>query len=147
MDTMTPRGARLDEPPRVRDADRTSLSGLFSHLWRDISGLLRDEVALAKAEMSEKASQLGSGVAAVAAGGAVLFAGFIVRFATSSKRSLGLLSTCLFGVVGAFIGVWIAAQLGVDTHGTGMRFLAALGGSILLSLAGALLPRRERRQP
>jgi hypothetical protein len=78
MDTMTPRGARLDEPPRVRDADRTSLSGLFSHLWRDISGLLRDEVALAKAEMSEKASQLGSGVAAVAAGGAVLFAGFIV---------------------------------------------------------------------
>ncbi len=76
-----------------------------------------------------------------------VFAGFIVRFAASSKRSLGLLSTCLFGVVGAFIGVWIAAQLGVDTHGTGMRFLAALGGSILLSLAGALLPRRERRQP
>lgn len=76
-----------------------------------------------------------------------VFAGFIVRFATSSKRSLGLLSTCLFGVAGAFIGVWAAAQLGLDVHGAGMRFLAALGGSILLALAGALLPRRKQRQP
>jgi hypothetical protein len=78
MDTMTPRGSRLDDSAPARNGDRSSLAGLFSNLWRDISGLLRDEVALAKAEMSEKASQLGSGVAAVAAGGAILFAGFIV---------------------------------------------------------------------
>ena len=88
---------------------------------------------------------LGDGWVLTAALG--VFAGFIVRFATSSKRNIGLLSTCLFGLVGAFIGVWIAAQLGVDTRGTGMRFLAALGGSVLLALAGALLPRRERRRP
>lgn len=73
-----------------------------------------------------------------------VFAGFVVRFATSSKRSLGLLSTCLFGVVGAFIGVWVATHLGVDTRGAGMRFLAALGGSVLLATAGALLPRKRR---
>lgn len=73
-----------------------------------------------------------------------VFAGFIVRFATTGKRSVGLVSTCLFGVAGAFIGVWVAAQLGVDTHGTGTRFLAALGGSVLLALAGALLPPRRR---
>jgi uncharacterized membrane protein YeaQ/YmgE (transglycosylase-associated protein family) len=74
-----------------------------------------------------------------------VFAGFIVRFATTRRRTVGLLSTCLFGVVGAFIGVWVAARLGVDTHGTGARFLAALGGSVLLALAGALMPRRAGR--
>ena len=73
-----------------------------------------------------------------------VFAGFIVRYATSSKRSIGLLSTCLFGVVGAFIGVWVAAQFGVDVHGTGMRFLAALVGSALLALLGGLLGRKDR---
>jgi uncharacterized membrane protein YeaQ/YmgE (transglycosylase-associated protein family) len=74
-----------------------------------------------------------------------VFAGFIVRFATTRRRTVGLLSTCLYGVVGAFIGVWVAARLGVDTHGTGARFLAALGGSVLLALAGAVLPRRAGR--
>ena len=76
-----------------------------------------------------------------------VFAGFIVRFASTSKRNVGLVSTCLFGVVGAFIGVWVAARFGVDTHGTGARFIAALGGSVLLALAGALLPRRKPRRP
>ena len=76
-----------------------------------------------------------------------VFAGFIVRFATSSKRNVGLISTCLFGVVGAFIGVWVAMRFGVDTRGTGPRFLAALGGSFLLALAGGLLPRRADRKP
>ena len=73
-----------------------------------------------------------------------VFAGFIVRSATSSKRSLGLLSTCLFGIAGAFVGVWVAAQLDVDVRGTGMRFLAALVGSVLLVLLGALLGRKDR---
>lgn len=76
-----------------------------------------------------------------------VFAGFIVRFATTNKRNVGLVATCLFGVAGAFIGVWVAARLGVDTHGTSTRFLAALGGSFLLALTGTLLSRRKRRQP
>ena len=86
--------------------------------------------------------QLGDGWVLTAVLG--VFAGFIVRFATSSRRSLGLVSTCLFGVVGAFIGVWVAAQFGVDTHGTGMRFLAALGGSVLLALLGGLVGAKDR---
>ena len=73
-----------------------------------------------------------------------IFAGFIVRFATSSKRSIGLLSTCVFGVAGAFLGVWLATALGHAPDGTGTRFLAALGGSALLALLGGLLPRGKR---
>lgn len=76
-----------------------------------------------------------------------VLAGFIVRFATTRKRTVGLISTCLYGVAGAFIGVWVAAQLGIDTRATDIRFIAALGGSILLALAGSLLPRRARRKP
>jgi uncharacterized membrane protein YeaQ/YmgE (transglycosylase-associated protein family) len=73
-----------------------------------------------------------------------LFAGFLVRFATSNKRSIGLLSTAVFGVAGAVLGVAVAGALGIALPGPGSRFLAALAGSFALSLLGGLFRRREK---
>jgi len=72
-----------------------------------------------------------------------VFAGFIVRSATTRKHNIGLWSTCLFGIAGAFLGVWLATRLGFAPHGTGTRFLTALGGSILLAMVGGLFRGKE----
>jgi uncharacterized membrane protein YeaQ/YmgE (transglycosylase-associated protein family) len=72
-----------------------------------------------------------------------VIAGFIVRSATTRKQSIGLIPTCLFGIVGAFLGVWLATRLGYAPTGTGTRFLAAMGGSILLATIGGLFRRKE----
>jgi uncharacterized membrane protein YeaQ/YmgE (transglycosylase-associated protein family) len=72
-----------------------------------------------------------------------LFAGFLVRFATSNQRSIGLLSTAVFGVAGAVLGVAVAGALGIALPGPGSRFLAALAGSFALSLLGGLFRRKE----
>ena len=71
-----------------------------------------------------------------------LFAGFLVRFATSNQRSIGLLSTAVFGVAGALLGVAVAGALGIALPGPGSRFLAALAG-FALSLLGGLFRRKE----
>jgi uncharacterized membrane protein YeaQ/YmgE (transglycosylase-associated protein family) len=73
-----------------------------------------------------------------------LFAGFLVRFATSNQRSIGLLSTAVFGVAGAVLGVAVAGALGIALPGPGSRFLAALAGSFALSMLGGLFRRREK---
>ena len=72
-----------------------------------------------------------------------VIAGFIVRSATTRKQNIGLIPTCLFGIVGAFLGVWLATRLGYAPTGTGTRFLAAMGGSILLATVGGLFRRKE----
>ena len=72
-----------------------------------------------------------------------VIAGFIVRSATTRKQNIGLIPTCLFGIVGAFLGVWLATRLGYAPTGTGTRFLAAIGGSILLATVGGLFRRKE----
>jgi uncharacterized membrane protein YeaQ/YmgE (transglycosylase-associated protein family) len=72
-----------------------------------------------------------------------VIAGFIVRSATTRKQNIGLIPTCLFGIAGAFLGVWLATRLGYAPTGTGTRFLAAMGGSILLATIGGLFRRKE----
>ena len=76
-----------------------------------------------------------------------VIAGFIVRSATTRKQNIGLVPTCLFGIAGAFLGVWLATRLGFAPHGTGTRFLAAMGGSILLAFVGGLFRRKESPTP
>lgn len=72
-----------------------------------------------------------------------IVAGFIVRSATTRKQNIGLIPTCLFGIAGAFLGVWLATRLGFAPSGTGTRFLAAMGGSILLAFVGGLFRRKD----
>jgi len=75
-----------------------------------------------------------------------LFAGFLVRFATSNQRTIGFWSTAAFGIAGAFLGVAAAGALDIALSGVGARFLAALAGSIALSLLGGLFRRPAKPQ-
>ncbi len=71
-----------------------------------------------------------------------IFAGFVARLVTTTRKNVGLLSTCLLGIAGAALGVYGAKALGFTPTGTGMRFLCALAGSFLLAIAGSLLRRK-----
>jgi uncharacterized membrane protein YeaQ/YmgE (transglycosylase-associated protein family) len=89
--------------------------------------------------------RLGDGWPAIALLGAL--AGFLVRFTTSSRRTIGFWSTCLFGAAGAFLGIAVAHWLGIALAGTGARFLAALAGSATLGLLAGLLRRDKASAP
>jgi xanthine/uracil permease len=59
-------------------AERRSVTGLLSDLWRESSTLVRQEAELAKAEMSEKVSEMETAGVSLVVAGAVLFAGVIM---------------------------------------------------------------------
>lgn len=88
--------------------------------------------------------RLGDGWAAIVVLG--ILAGFVARMVTTTRRNIGLFSTCLLGIGGAVLGVYGAKALGFAPTGTGTRFLAALAGSLLIAFASTLL-RRTPRQP
>ena len=88
---------------------------------------------------------LGDGWAAIVVLG--ILAGFIARMVTTTRRNIGLLSTCLLGIAGAVLGVYGAKALGYAPTGTGTRFLAALAGSFVLAFAGSLLRRKAPGEP
>ena len=88
---------------------------------------------------------LGDGWVAIAVLG--ILAGFVARLTTTTRRKVGLLSTCLLGIAGAVLGVYGAKALGYPPTGTGTRFLAALAGSFVIAFAGSLLRRKAPPEP
>ncbi|HJQ62536.1 MAG TPA: phage holin family protein [Burkholderiales bacterium] len=59
-------------------AERRSLIGLVSDLWRETSALFRAEAELAKVELSEKVSQIQTAIVSLAVGGAILLAAVLL---------------------------------------------------------------------
>ncbi len=59
-------------------AERRSLIGLVSDLWRETSALFRAEAELAKVELSEKVSQIQTAIISLAVGGAILLAAVLL---------------------------------------------------------------------
>lgn len=74
-----------------------------------------------------------------------ILAGFLARLITTRKRNIGLVSTCLLGITGAVLGVTVAGWLGIALDGTGMRFLAAFAGSLVLVVLGGLFRSRSQK--
>ena len=71
-------------------------------------------------------------------------AGFIARSAMSEQQKLGLFSTTLTGIAGAVIATKLGEVFGVKIEAPGWRFLAAIGGSVLL-LAVIALARPKKK--
>jgi len=67
-----------------------------------------------------------------------LLAGIIARLMTTRRREVGLFSTALLGVAGAWLGVQAAQAFEIPLQGPGARFLAALAGSLALALLGTV---------
>lgn len=97
--TATPSGTALPvHPASLRGnghagttAQRRSVAGLFSDLWRETTTLVHEEAELAKADISEKAGQAMHAAGAVAAGGAIAFAGFIILLLAATNALAPLL--------------------------------------------------------
>jgi uncharacterized membrane protein YeaQ/YmgE (transglycosylase-associated protein family) len=69
-------------------------------------------------------------------------AGFVARMMTSHARVIGFWSSCLLGIGGALLAVGTARLLDIPLQGVGIRFLAALAGSLALALLGSMFQRR-----
>jgi drug/metabolite transporter (DMT)-like permease len=68
----------MEMTSRNDGAERRSLIGLVSDLWRETSALFRAEAELAKVELSEKVSQIQTAIVSLAVGGAILLAAVLL---------------------------------------------------------------------
>jgi hypothetical protein len=94
--------------------DNRTVGELFAELSREIRTLVHQEIQLATTELTEKVSQLGKGVGLVIGGGLVAYGGFLA-------------------IVAALVLALTAMGL--------PSWAAALGGGILIAVAGYLLIR------
>ena len=70
--------------------------------------------------------------------------GVLGRLLVPGKQAIGMLVTILVGIVSAFVGTWLAKQIGVPTATNGIDWLellvqvivAALGVALVASLTG-----------
>lgn len=72
-----------------------------------------------------------------------LFAGIVAKWIMPGNDPGGIIITILLGIAGAFVGGFVASQLGVFAASFGARFGFAVLGSLII-LAGYRLIRRER---
>ena len=59
-------------------------------------------------------------------------AGFIARSMMSKSKRLGLVLTTLVGIGGALLASTLMNYFGIGVSGNVMRFVAAVGGSVML---------------
>ena len=58
--------------------------------------------------------------------------GWLASVIMKTDAQMGILANVLVGIVGSFLGNWLAGALGMDVGGGAARWLVALLGSILL---------------
>jgi uncharacterized membrane protein YeaQ/YmgE (transglycosylase-associated protein family) len=74
-------------------------------------------------------------------------AGWIASMLTGNNARMGLLANIIVGLIGAFIGGWVASLLGVGTMLVYdfRSLLIAIGGSVILLAIINLISRGSRR--
>ena len=75
-----------------------------------------------------------------------LIAGFVASSVTSEHKKLGLVSTTLTGIAGAIVATKLSEVFGISIRSPGWRFLAAIGGAILLLWLLGLAKEKKRLQ-
>jgi uncharacterized membrane protein YeaQ/YmgE (transglycosylase-associated protein family) len=58
--------------------------------------------------------------------------GWIASMIMKTNAQMGLIANIVVGIVGSFLGFWIAGQLGFGDNQTIVRWLIAIGGAVLL---------------
>lgn len=72
-----------------------------------------------------------------------LIAGLLARLLVPGRDPMGLIATVVLGVVGSFLGGFLARSLFDDTDGVGL-FGATVGAVIVLLLWNAFVGRQRR---
>ena len=58
--------------------------------------------------------------------------GWLASIVMKTNAQMGLIANVLVGIVGSFLGSWVAIGLGIAPAGSIMSFLVALAGAIAL---------------
>jgi len=58
--------------------------------------------------------------------------GWIGSLIMKTDAQMGLIANIVVGIVGSFLGFWIAGRLGFAENGAIIRWLIAIGGAVIL---------------
>jgi len=58
--------------------------------------------------------------------------GWLGSLVMKTDAQMGLIANIVVGIVGSFLGFWIAGRLGLAEGGAIVRWLIAVGGAVLL---------------
>jgi uncharacterized membrane protein YeaQ/YmgE (transglycosylase-associated protein family) len=58
--------------------------------------------------------------------------GWLGSLIMKTDAQMGLIANIVVGIVGSFLGFWIAGQLGVAENNMIVRWLIAIGGAVVL---------------
>ena len=68
-------------------------------------------------------------VLAIIIGGII---GWLASLIMKTNAQMGLIANIVVGIIGSFIGFWIAGRLGFAEGGAIVRWLIAIGGAVVL---------------
>ena len=58
--------------------------------------------------------------------------GWLGSLLMKTDAQMGIIANIIVGIVGSFLGFWIAGQLGLAEGGAIIRWLIAVGGAVIL---------------
>lgn len=58
--------------------------------------------------------------------------GWLASIIMKTNAQMGLIANIIVGIVGSFLGFWLAGQLGLAAGGGLVRWLIALAGAVIL---------------
>jgi uncharacterized membrane protein YeaQ/YmgE (transglycosylase-associated protein family) len=71
--------------------------------------------------------------------------GWLASILMKSDGQMGVLANVLIGIVGSFLGSWMAGVLGVTATGAARYLVALVGAMLLIGIVRALGLMRPRR--
>ena len=60
--------------------------------------------------------------------------GWLASIVMKTNAQMGLIANVVVGIIGSFLGFWVAGLLGLSTSGAIASWLVALAGAVLLIL-------------
>ena len=64
--------------------------------------------------------------------------GWLGSLVMKTNAQMGILANIIVGIVGAFLGFWIAGQTGIAAGGIGRWVIAVLGAVVLIAILKVL---------
>lgn len=58
--------------------------------------------------------------------------GWLASLAMKTNAQMGLIANVVVGIIGSFLGFWLAGQLGLGGGSAVVRWLIAVGGAVVL---------------